>query len=67
MWKNPETRRDFLNVPQRIYILMGFFDSASSTLGAFAGVYCPGELQTILNQVSYCLLISMVQFLTSCI
>ena len=52
MWKEPETMKEFLKIPQRIFLSMGFFDSASSTMGAFAGVYCPGELQTILNQVS---------------
>lgn len=29
---------------------MGFFDAASGTLGAIAGAFCPGELQTLLNQ-----------------
>ena len=56
MWQRPETIQEFFQVPQRVFLCMGFFDSASSTLGAFAGVYCPGELQTILNQVS-----SMIQ------
>ena len=51
MWQRPETIQEFFQIPQQIYVGMGFFDSASSTLGAFAGVYCPGELQTILNQV----------------
>lgn len=51
MWQQPDTIREFLQVPHKIYVYMGFFDSASSTLGAFAGVYCPGELQTILNQL----------------
>eukprot|EP01035_Chromulina_nebulosa_P068933 gene68933-94465_t len=29
---------------------MGLLDGASSTLGTIAGAFCPGELQTILNQ-----------------
>lgn len=53
MYQRPDTIREFFQIPQRVYMCMGFFDSASSTLGAFAGVYCPGELQTILNQVLF--------------
>jgi drug/metabolite transporter (DMT)-like permease len=30
---------------------MGVLDAGSATLGAIAGAYCPGELQTILNQL----------------
>jgi drug/metabolite transporter (DMT)-like permease len=30
---------------------MGSLDSGSSTLGGIAGAFCPGEVQTILNQM----------------
>ena len=30
---------------------MGALDSGSSTIGAIAGAFCPGEIQTILNQM----------------
>jgi hypothetical protein len=36
---------------QTVYLYMGGLDAASATLGAIAGAYCPGEMQTILNQL----------------
>jgi hypothetical protein len=36
---------------QTVYLYMGSLDAASATLGAIAGAYCPGEMQTILNQM----------------
>ena len=36
---------------QSVYLYMGSLDAASATLGAIAGAYCPGEMQTILNQM----------------
>jgi hypothetical protein len=36
---------------QSIYFYMGALDAASATLGAIAGAYCPGGVQTILNQL----------------
>lgn len=41
---------DIFKVPQYIFFIMGFLDAGSSTLGTIAGAYCPGELQTLLNQ-----------------
>ena len=38
-------------VAHRVYVYMGVLDAGSATLGAIAGAYCPGELQTILNQM----------------
>lgn len=35
---------------QLIFIWMGLFDAASSMLGTMSGAFCPGGLQTILNQ-----------------
>mmetsp|Transcript_8447 Transcript_8447/g.12591 ORF Transcript_8447/g.12591 Transcript_8447/m.12591 type:complete len:546 (+) Transcript_8447:183-1820(+) len=51
IWKNPHTLREIYNLPQSVYLYMGGLDSGSSTLGAIAGAYCPGEMQTILNQM----------------
>jgi hypothetical protein len=41
---------DIFKVPQYIFFIMGFLDAGSSTLGTISGAYCPGELQTLLNQ-----------------
>ena len=51
LWRNPTPVTSSSEVPQRTYIYMGLMDAASATLGAIAGGYCPGELQTILNQM----------------
>lgn len=49
IWRNSADFSSlFANV--RVFFNMGLLDAASSTLGAIAGVACPGELQTILNQ-----------------
>jgi drug/metabolite transporter (DMT)-like permease len=50
-WRNPQTFTDVYNTPHSIFIIMGGLDSGSSTLGAIAGAYCPGEMQTLLNQL----------------
>jgi drug/metabolite transporter (DMT)-like permease len=51
IWKNPETFSELFHIPQSIYFWMGSLDSGSSTLGGIAGAFCPGEVQTILNQM----------------
>jgi drug/metabolite transporter (DMT)-like permease len=51
IWKHPETLSELYQIPQSIYFWMGSLDSGSSTLGGIAGAFCPGEVQTILNQM----------------
>ncbi len=51
IWKHPETLTELYQVPHSIFIYMGALDSGSSTIGAIAGAFCPGEIQTILNQM----------------
>lgn len=53
LWKSSQSLKSPTksDVPQRTYIYMGLMDAGSATLGAIAGAYCPGELQTILNQM----------------
>ena len=46
----PASVKQLFAVDQKIFVFMGLFDGASSTLGTIAGAFCPGELQTILNQ-----------------
>lgn len=50
-WRNPQTITEAYNTPHSIFVIMGGLDSGSSTLGAIAGAYCPGEMQTLLNQL----------------
>ena len=51
LWRSPRSKLDMSVSSQPTYMAMGFLDAASATLGAIAGVNCPGELQTILNQM----------------
>mmetsp|Transcript_50508 Transcript_50508/g.99771 ORF Transcript_50508/g.99771 Transcript_50508/m.99771 type:complete len:566 (+) Transcript_50508:85-1782(+) len=44
-------RTMFVQTPAIVFVYMGLSDSAGATLGAIAGVNCPGELQTVLNQM----------------
>jgi len=48
---NPNSFKDIFKTPASVYVYMGLMDSASATIGAIAGVNCPGMLQTILNQL----------------
>jgi hypothetical protein len=50
-WKHPETLTELYRLPQSIFFWMGSLDSGSSTIGGIAGAFCPGEVQTILNQM----------------
>lgn len=52
VWRDPETKLDMSIRSQPTYVYMGALDAASATLGAIAGVDCPGEMQTILNQMA---------------
>ena len=49
--RDPNSVKELFRIPQSVYLKMGFLDSASGTLGAIAGANCPGELQTVLNQL----------------
>jgi drug/metabolite transporter (DMT)-like permease len=51
IWKHPETLTELYQLPQSIFFWMGSLDSGSSTIGGIAGAFCPGEVQTILNQM----------------
>lgn len=53
--KSPKARRqgvEQMKTHQLQYFMMGFFDAASSTLGAIAGALTPGQLQTLIGQTS---------------
>ena len=50
VWQQPDSWKESLKSPQSIFIIMGLLDGASSTLSTVSGAFCPGELQTILNQ-----------------
>jgi hypothetical protein len=52
VWRNPSSKLDVSWRSQPTYVYMGALDAASATLGAIAGVDCPGEMQTILNQMA---------------
>ena len=52
-WRNPQTFQDVYDTPHIIFIIMGGLDSGSSTLGAIAGAYCPGEMQVISKLAPY--------------
>jgi drug/metabolite transporter (DMT)-like permease len=51
IWRDPESLKSLRIAAQPVYISMGALDAASATLGAIAGAYCPGAMQTILNQL----------------
>ncbi|KAJ1394748.1 hypothetical protein B484DRAFT_271753, partial [Ochromonadaceae sp. CCMP2298] len=51
IWRKPSSWGELKKIPQSIFINMGLLDAACGTLSAIAGVRCPGELQTILNQM----------------
>lgn len=51
VWRDPSSKLDVSVKSQPTYVYMGILDAASATLGAIAGVSCPGEMQTILNQM----------------
>lgn len=49
--KNPSSYKEIFKTPASVFVKMGLLDSASGTMGAIAGVNCPGMLQTIPNQL----------------
>lgn len=51
MWRDPVSVSNLTVKNQSVYLYMGSLDAASATLGAIAGAYCPGGMQTILNQL----------------
>jgi hypothetical protein len=51
MWRDPASMSSLTIKNQSVYLYMGSLDAASATLGAIAGAYCPGGMQTILNQL----------------
>ena len=51
MWRDPLSMSSLTVKNQSVYLYMGSLDAASATLGAIAGAYCPGGMQTILNQL----------------
>jgi hypothetical protein len=51
MWRDPVSMSSLTVKNQSVYLYMGSLDAASATLGAIAGAYCPGGMQTILNQL----------------
>lgn len=48
---NPNSFKEIFKTPSSVFVYMGLMDSASATVGAIAGVNCPGMLQTVLNQL----------------
>jgi len=50
VWREPGSLSEALRTPQSVFLWMGVLDGASSTLATMSGAFCPGELQTILNQ-----------------
>lgn len=51
IWRDPSSMNSLTVKNQPVYLYMGGLDAASATLGAIAGAYCPGGMQTILNQL----------------
>jgi drug/metabolite transporter (DMT)-like permease len=50
VFRDPPSLKESFKVKSSTYIAMAGLDGASSTLGTIAGAYCPGALQTLLNQ-----------------
>ena len=50
-FKDVGSLSELFTTPHSIYIIMGLLDAACGTLASIAGARCPGQLQTILNQL----------------
>lgn len=51
IWRNWHSLKDITNIRHSVYLNMASMDAASATLGAIAGAFCPGALQTVINQM----------------
>ena len=51
IWRNWSSIKDITHIRHSVYLNMASMDAASATLGAIAGAFCPGALQTVINQM----------------